>query len=154
MQHIESGRGGTRRERRWLQAAAAVVVVAGVGCATYWPTVSGRSPRSSGDAYQCVMDQLKELGYAPRTFNADNGSIDAQRINRDMSSALPQEQQEVDKLLIQTKRESDNATMLHVRAETVIRRFTRVGWVEDGVKASPAVKQSAHALIDRCSGAS
>lgn len=135
--------------RWWRRATAGAVVVLGAGCATYWPTISGHTPRPRGDTYQCAMDQLKELGYAPRTFNEDAGSIDAQRINRDMSSKLPGEQQEVDKLVVQTKRESDRTT-IDVRAETVIRRFARTGWVEEDVKASPAVEQAAHALIDRC----
>lgn len=148
-QRLGSGRAGIRP--RFGVAAAAMLMA---GCATYWPTISGRSARSRDDAYQCAMVQLKELGYAPRTFNQDNGSIDAQRINRDVSSALPGEQQEVDKLLVQTQRDGNGATTIQVRAETVIRRFTRTGWVEDGTKATPAVQQAAHGLLDRCSGAS
>ena len=146
-----SGRGSIRFGR-WVGAAAATAALA--ACATYWPTLSAHSTRSRGDTYQCAMDQLKELGYTPRTFNADNGSIDAQRINREASPKLPGEQQQVDKLLVQTERAGDGASTLHVRTETVIRRFTRTGWVEDGERASAAVQQAGHVLIDRCSAAS
>lgn len=124
------------------------------GCATYWPTLTGASTHTRGDAFQCSMDQLKELGYTPRTWNERDGSIDAQRINRDASGELPQEQQQVDKLLVQTKGNGEKGSTIEVRAETVIRRYTRSGWVEDGRPASGAVQQSGKALLDRCSGTS
>ncbi|HKT07957.1 MAG TPA: hypothetical protein VJR24_08680 [Gemmatimonadaceae bacterium] len=121
-------------------------------CATYWPTLSGTSTHTRGDAFQCSMDQLKELGYTPRTWSESQGSIDAQRINREASGDLPQEQQQIDKLLVQTKRNGDKGSTIEVRAETVLRRFTRTGWTEDGRPASAAVQQSGKALLDRCSG--
>ncbi len=121
-------------------------------CATYWPTLSGTSTHTRGDAFQCSMDQLKELGYTPRTWNERDGSIDAQRINRDASGNLPQEQQQVDKLLVQTKGNGGQGSTIEVRTETVLRRFTRTGWAEDGRPASAAVQQSGKALLDRCSG--
>ena len=123
-------------------------------CATYWPTLSAASTHTRGDAFQCSMDQLKELGYTPRTWNERDGSIDAQRINRDASADLSQEQQEVDKLLVQTKANGQNGSTIDVRTETVLRRFTRTGWTEDGRPASPAVQRSGKALLDRCSGRS
>lgn len=121
-------------------------------CATYWPTLSGTSTHTRGDAFQCSMDQLKELGYTPRTWNERDGSIDAQRINRDASADLTQEQQQVDKLLVQTKANGQSGSTIDVRTETVLRRFTRTGWIEDGRPASAAVQQSGKALLDRCSG--
>jgi hypothetical protein len=122
------------------------------GCATYWPTLSGASTHTRGDAFQCSMDQLKELGYTPRTWNEREGSIDAQRINRDASGDLPQEQQQVDKLLVQTKANGEKGSTIDVRTETVLRHYTRSGWVEDGRPASGAVQQAGKALLDRCSG--
>lgn len=133
-------------------AGGLTVLGIAAACATYWPTLSGTSTHTRGDAFQCSMDQLKELGYTPRTWNESEGSIDAQRINRDASSDLPQEQQQVDKLLVQTKRNGDKGSTIEVRTETVLRRFTRTGWTEDGRPASPAVQQSGKALLDRCSG--
>ncbi|HKV52141.1 MAG TPA: hypothetical protein VJO52_13180 [Gemmatimonadaceae bacterium] len=129
------------------------LAAATAACATYWPTLSGRSTHTRGDAFQCSMDQLKELGYTPRTWNEREGSIDAQRINRDASAALPEEQQEVDKLLVKAKGTGETGSTIEVRTETVLRHYTRSGWVEDGRPASPAVQQSGKALLDRCSGA-
>jgi len=121
-------------------------------CATYWPTLTGSSTRTRGDAFTCSMDQLKELGYTPRTWNEREGSIDAQRINRDASGRLPEEQQEVDKLLVQTKGNGERGSTIEVRTETVLRRYTRAGWVEDGRPVSPAAQQAGRALLDRCAG--
>lgn len=136
--------------RRMLGGLTVAAMTA--ACATYWPTLTGSSTHTRGDAFQCSMDQLKELGYTPRTWNERDGSIDAQRINRDASGQLPQEQQQVDKLLVQTKANGEKGSTIEVRTETVLRRFTRTGWVEDGQPASGAVQQSGKALLDRCSG--
>lgn len=136
--------------RRMLGGGALAVMIA--ACATYWPTLTGHSTHTRGDAFQCSMDQLKELGYTPRTWNEGEGSIDAQRINRDASGQLPEEQQQVDKLMVQTKGNA-GGSIIDVRTETVLRHYTRSGWVEDGRPASPAVQQSGKALLDRCSGA-
>lgn len=143
-----SGFGGAARRVLGGLAVAAMAAA----CTTYWPTISGRSTHTRGDAFQCSMDQLKELGYTPRTWNEREGSIDAQRINRDASGQLPEEQQQVDKLLVQTKGEGGSGSTIDVRTETVLRHYTRSGWVEDGQPASSAVQQSGKALLDRCSG--
>ena len=142
--------GFSKVARRVLGGAALAAATA--ACPTYWPTLTGRSTHTRGDAFQCSMEQLKELGYTPRTWNEREASIDAQRINRDASARLPEEQQEVDKLLVRAKGNGENGSTLEVRTETVLRRYTRSGWVEDGRPASPAVQQSGKALLDRCSG--
>ncbi len=129
------------------------LAAATAACATYWPTLSGHSTHTRGDAFQCSMDQLKELGYTPRTWNEREGSVDAQRINRDALGQLPEEQQEIDKLAVKTKGNGETGSTLEVRTETVLRHYTRSGWVEDAQPASPAVQQSGKALLDRCSGA-
>ncbi|HSC31949.1 MAG TPA: hypothetical protein VLD17_09500 [Gemmatimonadaceae bacterium] len=137
--------------RRLLGGVALAAMTA--ACATYWPTISGTSTHTRGDAFTCSMDQLKELGYTPRTWNEREGSIDAQRINREASGQLAQEQQQVDKLVVQTKANGERGSTIEVRTETVLRHYTRSGWVEDGRPASEAVQQSGKALLDRCSGA-
>jgi len=53
---------------------------------------------------------------------------------------------------VRAKGNGENGSTLEVRTETVLRRYTRSGWVEDGRPASPAVQQSGKALLDRCSG--
>lgn len=134
-----------------MAGIAAVCTI--TACATMWPTFTGRAAMSRGDAYHCAFEQVKSLGFTPETFNADNGAIDAQRLDKEASRELAGEQQKIDRLSIHASRNGDAGATLTVQPQTVIRRYSRTGWVFDQETASPLAVQSAHAVLKACAPA-
>jgi hypothetical protein len=78
----------------------------------------------------------------------------ARREDRAASARLPGERRQYDVLEIHAApatgaREGAGST-LSVRAETIVRRSTREGWIEEGQPASPGVQTEARQIIERC----
>ena len=144
--------GARHRPYNWL-VALALVLTAGA-CKTYWPTLSGSAAAPAPDTYRCAVEQLRALGYHPVAFNEGDGDMDARREDSAASARLPAERRQYDMLVIHaapaTGGRDDAGSTLSVRAETIMRRFTRAGWTEEGQPASPGVQADARRIIERC----
>ena len=158
-QHVDAGvplrrltGGAPRRPYSWL-AALALALAAGA-CSTYWPTLRGSAAAPAPETYRCAVERVRALGYRPVAFNEGEGDMDARRENRAASARLPGERRQYDVLVIHAApatggRDGEGST-LSVRAETIVRHFTRAGWIEDGQPASPGVQAEARQIIERC----
>jgi len=137
----------------YVRSCASVLVVAAVaGCATYWPTIDGNSRASAEDTYRCAKEQAAHYGFKPITWNDGQMSFDARRADTTATKDLPGEQRQHDLLRVQVKRPSVGAgSSMSVRAETVIERFSREGWVSNNVPASAGATDAARQLIKQCS---
>ena len=144
--------GAPRRPYIWL-AALALALAAGA-CTTYWPTLRGSAAAPAPDTYQCAVERLRALGYRPVAFNEGDGDMEARREDRAASARLPGERRQYNVLLIHaapaTGAGDGAGSTLSVRAETIVRRFTREGWIEEGKPASPGVQAEARQIIERC----
>ena len=134
-------------------AALALALAAGA-CSTYWPTLRGSAAAPAIDTYRCAVERVRALGYRPVASNEGDGDMEARREDRTASARLPGEQRQYDVLVIDAAHASggrDGAgSTLSVRAETIARRFTREGWVEEGQPASRGVQAEARQIIERC----
>ena len=140
--------------------AAGVTLALLVGaCATYWPTLSASSAAPVADAFQCAMTQTTALGFKPTVWNKESARLDARRPDASVPTNLPAEERVIDVLEVAVSPAKGGegsgapASVLSVRAKTVIARFTRAGWREDGAPASAGVQEAARALLGRCSAA-
>jgi hypothetical protein len=144
--------GASRRPYIW-SGALALVLAAGA-CRTYWPTLRGSTAAPAPETYRCSVEGVRALGYRPVAFNEGDSDMDARREDRAASARLPGERRQYDVLVIHAApatggREGAGST-LSVRAETVVRRFTREGWIEEGQPASSGVQAAARQIIERC----
>lgn len=134
-------------------AALALALAAGA-CSTYWPTLRGSAAAPAPDTYRCAVERVRALGYRPVAFNEGDGDMDARREDRTASARLPGERRQYDVLAIDaapaTAGGGGAGSTLSVRAETIVRRFTREGWIEEGQPASRVVQAEARQIIERC----
>lgn len=119
-------------------------------CATYWPTLEGRSTMTASSAYHCADSTVRALGFAHAVGSERNRSFEARRYDARASDLLGMERRQLDVLSVQTRPVDTANTTLRVRAETVVRRITREGWVEEGAPASPGVQRAAQEVLASC----
>ncbi|HEU4642421.1 MAG TPA: hypothetical protein VFS44_08200 [Gemmatimonadaceae bacterium] len=119
-------------------------------CATYWPTLEGRSPTAAAAAYRCADSAASALGFAHTVGAERTRSFEARRYDERASNLLGMERRQFDVLSVELRPADTAATNLRVRAETVVRRITREGWVEEGAPASPGAQRAARELLARC----
>jgi hypothetical protein len=134
-------------------AALALALAAGA-CRTYWPTLRGSAAAPAPETYRCAVERVRALGYRPVAFNEGDGDLRARREDRAASARLPGEQRQYDVLEIHatpaTGGREGTGSALSIRAETIVRRFTREGWIEEGQPASPGAQAAARQIIERC----
>jgi hypothetical protein len=145
--------GGAPHQPYICLATLALALAAGA-CSTYWPTLRGSAAAPAPDTYRCAVERVRALGYHPVAFNEGEGDMDARREDRAASARLPGERRQYDVLVIHaapaTGGTDGEGSTLSVRAETIVRRFTRAGWIEEGQPASPGVQAEARKIIERC----
>ena len=145
--------GGAPR-RPYICFATLALALAAEACSTYWPTLQGSAAGPAPDTYRCAVERVHALGYRPRAFNEGDGDMEARREDHAASARLPGERRQYDLLVIHTApatsgRDGAGST-LGVRAETIVRRFTREGWIGEGQPASRGVQTAARQIIERC----
>jgi hypothetical protein len=139
-----------RRCGRWISPLVAVATLA--ACATYWPTLDGNSRSSAEETYRCAKEQVSRAGFKPTTWNDHQMSLDARRPDAAATDQLPREQKQFDQLRVQVKRANGGTgSTMSVRAQTMLLRFSREGWVTDNVPASAGAQDAARELIRQCS---
>ncbi|HEX6536697.1 MAG TPA: hypothetical protein VF041_19070 [Gemmatimonadaceae bacterium] len=150
-----------------LRAIAAALPLAGallapVACATWWPSFRGSAPTPMPDTYRCAVARVRALGFTPVAFNEGDGDMEARREDRAASARLVAERRQYDVLVVDAATPTPSASSsdgdasgrstLSVRAETIVRRVTREGWIEEGQPASPGVQTAARQIVQECAG--
>lgn len=131
-----------------------LALLAAGGCATWWPSFHGSASTPLPDTYRCAVARVRALGFSPVAFNEGDGDMEARREDRAASARLVAERRQYDVLVLDAAPAggaSDRST-LSVRAETVVRRITREGWIEEGQPASPGVRAEAQQIVQACAG--
>lgn len=140
--------------RPYVRLTALAVALAAEACSTYWPTLRGSTARPAPDTYRCAVERVRARGFRPVAFNEGDGDMEARREDRTASSRLPGERRQYDVLVIHAAPTTGGgnaaASTLSVTAETMVRRFTRAGWIEEGLPASSGVQADARHILDRC----
>ncbi|HEY9449838.1 MAG TPA: hypothetical protein VIQ74_14285 [Gemmatimonadaceae bacterium] len=132
--------------------AGLTAVFALSGCATMWPTFSGVTSAAPDEAYSCALAHAQGLGYKKGTWDESDHSMTVRREDSEASKLLPGEQHQIDVIAARVVAGAGgNGSALSVRAQTLTRRYTRAGWVEDQAPASPGVKEAAKSVLSRCS---
>jgi hypothetical protein len=131
-----------------------VVVVAIVGCAggTRTTSLSGTSPAPAPDAFECLRNQLKGVGFAQTSYDTDELRITARKFDETVRRPDVTFRRLVDRLEIQVAPGTGDAvTNIAVDAKTFAEYNTHRGPTEEQEKTSTTAQSAAQTLIQKCS---
>ena len=131
-----------------------IVGLAIVGCAggTRTTSLTGTSPAPAPDAFECLRNQLKPLGFAQTSYDTDELRITARKFDETVRRPDVTFRRMVDRLEIQVAPGTGNAiTNIAVDAKTFAEYNTHRGPTEEQEKTSTTAQSAAQTLIQKCS---
>ena len=125
-----------------------------VGCAggTRTTTLTGASPAPAPDAFECLRNQLKGVGFAQTSYDTDQMRITARKFDEEVRRPDVTFRRLVDRLEIQVSPGTGDAvTNIAVDAKTFAEYNTHRGPTEEQEKTSTTAQSAAQTLIQKCS---
>jgi hypothetical protein len=115
-------------------------------------TVSGTSPIPAPDAFTCVRDQIKAVGFTQSSYNTDRLRVTARKFDESQRRPDVQFRRMVDRLEIEVAPGSGNAvTTITVDAKTFAELATHRGPTEEQEKTSETARAAAQTILQKCS---
>jgi len=115
-------------------------------------TVSGTSPIPAPDAFTCVRDQIKAVGFTQSSYNTDRLRVTARKFDESQRRPDVQFRRMVDRLEIEVAPGSGNAvTNITVDAKTFAELATHRGPTEEQEKTSETARAAAQTILQKCS---
>jgi hypothetical protein len=115
-------------------------------------TVSGTSPIPAPDAFTCVRDQIKAVGFTQSSYNTDRLRVTARKFDESQRRPDVQFRRMVDRLEIEVAPGSGNAvTNITVDAKTFAELTTHRGPTEEQEKTSETARAAAQTILQKCS---
>ena len=124
------------------------------GCVggTMTSTMSGTSPVPAPDAFTCVRDQIKAVGFTQSSYDTDRLRVTARKLDESQRRPDVQFRRMVDRLEIEVAPGSGNAvTNITVDAKTFAELTTHRGPTEEQEKASETARTAAQTILQKCS---
>jgi hypothetical protein len=131
-----------------------IVALAIPGCAGGVRTTSltGSSPAPAPDAFECLRNQLKGVGFAQTSYDTDELRITARKFDETVRRPDVTFRRLVDRLEIQVAPGTGDAvTSIAVDAKTFAEYNTHRGPTEEQEKTSTTAQSAAQTLIQKCS---
>jgi len=115
-------------------------------------TVSGTSPIPAPDAFTCVRDQIKAVGFTQSSYDTDRLRVTARKFDESQRRPDVQFRRMVDRLEIEVAPGSGNAvTNITVDAKTFAELTTHRGPTEEQEKTSETARAAAQTILQKCS---
>ena len=128
------------------------VAVAGCGGGVRTTSLSGASPVPAPDAFECLRNQLKSVGFAQTSYDPDEMRITARKYDETVRRPDVTFRRLVDRLEMQVAPGTGNAiTNIAVDAKTFAEYNTHRGPTEEQEKTSVTAQTAAQTLIQKCS---
>ena len=116
-------------------------------------TTSQPSPAPAPDAFTCVREQLKAVGFHQTSYDAARLRVSARRFDENQRRPDTQFRRIVDRLEIEVAPGSGGeVSRINVFARTFAELATQRGPTEEEQKASPTARAAAQAIVDKCGG--
>ena len=131
-----------------------LVALAIAGCAGGVRTTSltGSSPTPAPDAFECLRNQLKGVGFAQTSYDPDELRLTARKFDEEVRRPDVTFRRLVDRLEITVAPGTGNAvTNIAVDAKTFAEYNTHRGPTEEQEKTSTTAQSAAQTLIQKCS---
>jgi hypothetical protein len=121
------------------------------GCAQRLATpVSARSSAGPEETFECVKQQLKELGYRQSSIDVDAHRISGTKIDDKTRRADTQFRRMLNKIDVEVAAQADGQTGIEVTGRTFAEYTTQRGPTEVEEKASNEVRTAQQQLVERC----
>jgi hypothetical protein len=128
------------------------LAVAGCGGGVRTTSLSGSSPVPAPDAFECLRNQLKTVGFAQTSYDADELRITARKFDETVRRPDVTFRRLVDRLEIQVAPGTGDAiTNIAVDAKTFAEYNTHRGPTEEQEGTSTTAQSAAQTLIQKCS---
>lgn len=136
-----------------LRHQSVVLIPLILGCAGGSRTASmvGTSPAPAPDAFACVRDQIKAVGFVQTSFDTDQLRVTARKFDETQRRPDVQFRRMVDRLEIDVAPGTGGAlTNITVDAKTFAELTTHRGPTEEQEKTSETARNAAQAILQKC----
>jgi hypothetical protein len=121
------------------------------GCAQRLATPISASTSAGPEAtFDCVKQQLKELGYRQSSIDVDNHRVSGTKIDDKTRRADTQFRRMLNKIDVEVAPQADGQTGIAVTGRTFAEYATQRGPTEVEEKASDEVRTAQQQLVERC----
>lgn len=134
--------------------AIAAILAGGAGCAgaPLSTPLTGSSPAPAPDAFACVQQQLKAVGFSQSSYDADELRVNARKFDEEQRRPDVQFRRIVDRLEIDVDPGRDGAiTNITVDAKTFAELTTQRGPTESQERTSETARAAAQTILQKCS---
>ncbi|HWB40527.1 MAG TPA: hypothetical protein VG500_04670 [Gemmatimonadales bacterium] len=125
-----------------------------LGCAggTRTTSLTGTSPVPAPDAFTCVREQLKTVGFVQTSYDTDELRITARKFDETTRRPDVQFRRMVDRLEIEVAPGTGGAvTSIRVDAKTFAELSTHRGPTEEQETTSATARDAAQTILQKCS---
>jgi hypothetical protein len=131
-----------------------LIGMAVLGCAggTRTTSLTGTSPVPAPDAFTCVREQLKTVGFVQTSYDTDELRITARKFDETTRRPDVQFRRMVDRLEIEVAPGTGGAvTSIRVDAKTFAELSTHRGPTEEQETTSATARDAAQTILQKCS---
>jgi hypothetical protein len=128
---------------------AGALLLAGCGGHLASP-VNARTSAGPEETFDCVKEQLKELGYKQNSIDTDARRITATKIDQKTRRSDTQFRRILNKLEVEVAPQADGQTGIQVTGRTFAEYTTQRGPTEVEEKASDEVRAAQQQIVERC----
>jgi hypothetical protein len=122
------------------------------GCAQRLATpINARTSAGPEPTFDCVKQQLKELGYRQSSIDVDAHRVSGTKIDDKTRRADTQFRRMLNKIDVEVAPQADGQTSIMVTGRTFAEYTTQRGPTEVEEKASNEVRTAQQQLVERCS---
>jgi hypothetical protein len=114
-------------------------------------TVTQTSPAAPPDAFQCVREELKKVGFVQTSYDTDELRVAARKFDASATRPDVQFRRLVERVEFQVSPEADGTTRLTAKASTFAERITHRGPTEEQEKTSEGARSAAQTVLRHCS---
>ncbi len=139
------------RSRRSRLVIALNVGLAGCVGGSLSTRMTDTSPVAAPDVFACVRDQIKSVGFAQTSYDAERLRLNARRLDETQRRPDTQFRRIVDRLAVEVGPASGGTlTNVTVDAMTFAEMTTQRGPTEVQEKTSPTARDAARTIIEKC----
>lgn len=129
------------------------VLLAGCAGGRLAQSVTTASAAPAPDAFACVRDQIKAVGFTQSSYDTDELRVTARKINNDVRRPDVNFRRIIDRLEVDVSPGSGGeVSRITVVARTFAELTTHRGPTEEEERPSETARTAAQAIVDQCGG--
>jgi hypothetical protein len=135
---------------RFLVVTLSLAAITACSGRTLMYSASSLGSTPPQDAYACVADQVKKLGYRVRAHDDDSRRILAERDNPEIREANGLFRRGFDRLEITSSPDASGQTQVGIKAQSFKESVTARGNTLDEIEATAQAKADSKTILEAC----